>query len=187
MMQQISKRRMVWKELISKIKMIKMQSAISCMSSVLWNVNHKNSIKFCPLLSPHRSLWTVATVCCANRGKTRKIWRITWIAGRAWSPPSSRVSCPWSSCRTTGVLSRPRPRSSSGRRTWKKSRSWERSSWRHCPTALICEKMERKKGSSTCNPGEKTKNCFGWTFHSEFAWSRSGASPHCRTQLFWPF
>lgn len=85
------------------------------------------------------NLWTAATVCCANRERMPKIWRITWTAGRTWSPPSCPASCLPSSCRTTGTLSRPRPRCSSGRRTWRRSRGWGRSSWRRSPTAWICE------------------------------------------------
>lgn len=85
------------------------------------------------------NLWTVATVCSANRGRTPKIWRITWTGERTWFPPFFRVSCPPSSCRTTGASSRRRRRCSSGRRTLKRSRDWERSSWRPSPAAWICE------------------------------------------------
>lgn len=96
-------------------------------------------------ICPPSNLWTVATVCCANRGRTPKIWRITWTGERTWSPPSCRASCPLSSCRTTGASSRPRPRCSSGRRTWRRSRGWERSSWRLFPPAWICEARRGKK------------------------------------------
>ena len=101
------------------------------------------------------NLWTVAIVCCANRGRTPKIWRITWTGERTSSPPSCRASCPPSSCRTTGASCRRRPRCSSGRRTWRRSRGWERSSWRRSTTASTCEATRALirsylEGSSGC-------------------------------------